>query len=153
MTHDRTAPLWLAIALLTLALIGGCKEKSTAGSTTTSGAARSTTDQFTDNLADADFVNYMIPIGGSGTLTYRQMKFRADGTWRGNAELDLADEPFECTETGTWQFESGGAIDANTARLLMVMDDTDCPGREAPSKWKVEIRLKGKGGRHEIVDL
>ncbi|MDP7113155.1 MAG: hypothetical protein QGH45_14375, partial [Myxococcota bacterium] len=107
-----------------------------------------------DDLAAAEFVRYSVDIGDSGSLTYETLRYSANKTWTGSAVLRLAKEPYSCTESGTWQLEDGSPLNPTTGRVMMVMDSTDCPGRDAPHKWKVEIRLEGgKGGRPEIVEL
>jgi hypothetical protein len=109
---------------------------------------------FADDLAAAEFVRYSVDIGDGGSLTYETLRYSANKTWTGSAVLRLAKEPYSCTESGTWQLEEGSPLNPTTGRLMMVMDSTDCPGRDAPRKWKVEIRLEGgKGGRPEIVEL
>jgi hypothetical protein len=144
------------VALLTAALLlpvaTGCKKKAVEPET--SGVQRTPRDVFADDLAAAEFVRYSVDIGDGGSLTYETLRFVADNTWTGSAVLRLAKEPYSCTESGSWQLEEGSPLNPTTGRLMMVMDSTDCPGRDAQKKWKVEIRLEGgKGGRPEIVDL
>jgi len=139
----------LTIAALMLPTTG-CKKEA---EPVTSGAQRTPRDVFADDLAAAEFVRYSLDIG-DGSLTYETMRFSANNTWTGSAVLRLAKEPYSCTESGTWQLEDGSPMNPTTGRLMLVMDSTDCPGREASKKWKVEIRLEGgKGGRPAIVDL
>lgn len=143
--------LLIISALLGLANAGCKEEKQT--EPTTSGAQKSVADHFIDNLVAAEFINYDIPIGGSGRLTYRTLTFKADKTWSGDAMLRLAEDPFDCVESGTWQLEPEGTYKEQNGNVLILLNATDCPGRSEPGKWKVEIRLQGKGGRPEIVEL
>jgi hypothetical protein len=143
----------LMIAVLSLFAAGtlACDEKKKEPETSVQ--QKSTADKFADNLVSTEFVMYAVGIGGGGRLVYQTLDFDANGTWTGDAELLLAEDPFDCTESGTWQLENEGPSDPNLGRVNMVMDSTDCPGREAPGKWKIEVRLQGKGGRPEIIDL
>jgi hypothetical protein len=138
---------FLAAATL---LSAGCKEQS---EPQTSGGQKSPADKFAANLADAEFVNYDVAIGGGGSLTYQTLDFEADGTWSADAELKLAKEPFDCVESGTWEITDGGPIDTFSSRVDFRMNDTDCPGRDTQKKQKLEIRIQGKGNRPQIIDL
>lgn len=150
MTNLRTFAALLAAAALALPLTG-CKKEA---EPETSGAQRTPRDVFADDLAATDFVRYSVDIGDDGSLIYETLRYHADRTWTASAVLSLAKEPYSCTESGTWQFEEGSPLGPKTGRLMMVMTGTDCPGRSAQKKWKVEIRLEGgKGGRPEIVEL
>ncbi len=151
MTYLRTIAALLAAAALMLPLTIGCKKEV---EPETSGAQRTPRDVFADDMAATEFVRYSVDIGDGGTLTYETLRFSANKTWTGSAVLRLAKEPYSCTESGTCQLEEGSPINPTTGRLMLVMTDTDCPGRDAQKKWKVEIRLEGgKGGRPEIVEL
>ncbi len=149
-TIPRLAP---AIAMVGLFLAGltACDEKKKEPETSVE--QRSTSDEFADKLVETEFVKYALGIGGGGRLVYETLEFKPNGTWVGDAELLLAEDPFKCTESGTWQLEEDGSGDGNVGRVYLVMNQTDCPGREADDKWKIEIRLEGKGGRPEIIDL
>ncbi len=138
-------------ALFTLAY-SGCKEEKK-DEPQTSGAQKSVSDTFIDNLVATEFINYDIAIGGGGRLTYRTLTFKSDKTWTSDAMLRLAEDPFDCVESGTWQLEPQGNYEAQRGNVLIMMNATDCPGRTEPSKWKVDIRLQGKAGRPEIVEL
>ncbi len=141
--------LLVAVTAATL-LFAACKEQS---EPTTSGGQKSPAEKFAANLAAAEFVNYAVAISGGGSLTYQTLDFEADGTWSADAELKLAKEPFDCVEGGTWEITDGGPIDEWTSRVDFRMNDTDCPGRDSQKKQKLEIRIKGKGNRPQVIDL
>lgn len=143
----------LLIAVLALFAAGtmACDEKKKEPETSVQ--QKSAADKFAGNLVSTEFVKYALGIGGGGRLVYQTLDFEANGTWTGDAELLLAEDPFDCTESGTWQQVVEDTSDPNTGRIMLFMDSTDCPGRDTPKKWKVEVRLQGKGGRPEIIDL
>ena len=105
---SRTTKLTSLIALFALALLGvsACDEKKKEPETSV--GQKSVADKFTHNLTSTEFVKYAIAIGGGGRLVYQTIDFQANGKWTGDAELLLADDPFECTESGTWQMENAG---------------------------------------------
>ncbi len=146
---NRGVSLIALLAAATLLFVA-CKEQS---EPQTSGGQKSPAEKFAANLADAEFLNYAVAIGGGGSLTYQTLDFEADGTWSADAELKLAKEPYDCEESGTWEITDGGPMDEFSSRVDFRMSDTDCPGRDAQKKQKLEIRIHGKGNRPQIIDL
>jgi len=142
----------LAASMGMLLLAVGCK-KEVEPETSGAPAPKSVKDKFIGTLAQTEFINYDVPIGGGGSLAYPTLKFAEDGTWAAPAVLKLADEPFDCEESGTWEIVDNGPIDLLTSRMMMTMDSTDCPGRTAPQEKKIEIRIQGPNNRPQIVDL
>ena len=145
---------WFAVVLSMGMLLAatGCK-KEVQPETSGAPAPKSVKDKFVGSLAQTDFINYDVAIGGGGSLSYSTLKFSEDGGWIGTAQLKLADDPFDCEESGSWEIVDNGPIDPFTSRVLMSMEETDCPGREAPREQKVEIRINGQNNRPQIVDL
>jgi len=150
-TITRLLALPIALVFVTVGATG-CK-KEAEPETSGTAAPKTLTDRFTDNLADTEFINYAIAIGGGGSLTYSTLAFAVDGTWSADAVLKLAEDPFDCVESGTWSIADDGPMDEHTSRLNISVTATDCPGREPSKKRKVEIRIHGKGNRPAIVDL
>jgi len=145
-------PFTLALSVGLLLAVSSCK-KEVEPETSGAPAPKSVKDKFVGALAQIEFINYDVPIGGGGSLTYTTLHFAEDGTWIGDASLELADEPFDCEESGVWEIVDNGPIDAVTARMMMKMEETDCPGRSSPQQKKIEIRLHGQHDRPQIVDL
>lgn len=150
---SRSVMLLVLALSMGLSLVAtGCK-KDVEPETSGAPAPKSVKDKFTSTLAETEFINYDVAIGGGGSLSYSTLTFSEDGEWSGIAVLKLADDPFDCEESGAWEIVDNGPIDPLTSRLMMQMTETDCPGREAPREKKIEIRINGQNNRPQIVDL
>lgn len=99
--------------------------------------------QFAEHLQAAPIRDYFLDVAGDARLTYEEMVFSADDRWAASASMHLGDEPYSCTESGTWALDADAAEGRDMGRVDLVMEETDCPGRKAPESWRIEVRYSG----------
>jgi len=95
---------------------------------------------FAEKLVMAEIKNLRVTDDGA-VLTYRNMKFDANGSWLANGDVKIDDEKMECTESGTWTMEE--AESPTTSRLDYTIDKTNCAGRTAGDTQRASMDLGG----------
>ena len=141
--------LFVLLALLGVTVLcSGCPKNS--ASTESSGEAEvvpksrfsGTTKTFVDTLVTSSVIGYAADDTGAAVI-YEELKFSEDGSFSARTTIRLGDEPYECTETGTWTLDGGKADSATSGAVTFELKKTDCAGREAPKTWRGRINIRG----------
>jgi len=96
-----------------------------------SGAAKA----FVDGLLTLGVQGFEAASDGA-SVVWDELTFAEDGGFVANASVRLGDEPFTCTETGTWSLDADHS-DPTAGAINFDMNETDCAGREAPQSFRV----------------
>lgn len=139
----------LLIVLALFSVLVGCPKTS---STETSGDQAieeapkkrfsGATGRFVDGLLASPIIGWAVNDGGA-EVVYEELVLSEDGAFRAKTTVRLGDEPFECTESGTWTLDDNRAESATVGNLNFEVESTDCAGREAPKTFRAEATLSG----------
>lgn len=142
-------PLLLGLVLLAVGF-AGCEKSA---SSKTSGDAEpveeapksrfsGATKTFVDALTANGVGDWAVADDGA-TVLWETSRFDESGTFEATVSVLLGEEPFACTEAGTWSLDGGKSTSASVANVNFEMSSTDCAGREAPMSWRAELTVDG----------
>jgi len=94
--------------------------------------------KFAKALLTNAFSNFSPDIEG---LVYKSIQFKSDNSWTTDAAIITPDAEMECIEAGTWTLDP--AESATTGTLLLKLETTDCPSREAGESIRFRATLRG----------
>jgi hypothetical protein len=139
----------IALSSLTLATAGCPKQSSSTASAVAETAPveksrfSGVTKTFIDTLMANGIVGYDVAADGA-SVVYETVDLSTDGPYTAASTLRLGDEdPFSCTESGTWSLDNDEAVSATEAMATFNMESTDCPGRTAPKSWRAKLEISG----------
>jgi len=104
--------------------------------------ATGTTPSFIKALCAATASQFTVTDEGAAVV-YEKLRFFDDGNFEAATTIRLGDEPFECTERGTWSLEGNAAESKSSAAIVFEMTETNCAGREAPFSFRTRAILTG----------
>lgn len=140
-----------ALMTIALAALAGCKksDSSTAAPEQAAEDKAQWGDQVPDDATSRAFAAELVRqtvedfrvTDDGAVLTYRSLRFKADGSWSASGEVAIADEEMECAESGEWTMDA--AETETKAMVNYTIDRTDCAGREAGSDQRVMIDING----------
>ena len=140
----------LPFLLAAVTLAAGCPKQSTSTAAAESEPAPTQksrfsgdTGAFVDALLSNGIVGYDVAADGA-SVVYDSMKLTEDGSFEAATSLRLGEDPFSCTETGTWALDDDTAVSVTEAMVTFDMTSSDCPGREAPKTWRAKLEISGK---------
>lgn len=99
--------------------------------------------QFIKSLCSATAVKFTVTDEGAAVV-YEELKFEEGGTFEAATTIRLGDDPFECTESGTWSLDGGKPESRTSGAVSFEMTETDCAGREAPETFRARILVDGR---------
>ena len=146
--RTRISPPLLFLLLLTSALtLGGCpKEQSASASAEQEPVVHPSrfhgvTDKFVDGLCNLKAYAHTVDDSGAAVV-YDELSFNEDGSFSASTSIRLGEEPFTCTESGTWAIDDDRADGSKSAALTLEMTTTNCAGRSAPSSFRIRAQLQ-----------
>lgn len=133
-----------------LAFAAGCPKQSTSTASAEAEPApvkksrfSGATGSFVEALLANGIVGYDVAADGA-SVVYDTMKLTEDGGFEAATSLRLGEEPFSCTEKGSWALDDDRAVSATEAMVTFDMTESDCPGRETPKSWRAKLEISGK---------
>ncbi len=139
----------LVIVISALFLLVGCPKSSStqnSGDQVVEEAPKKrfsgTTGTFVDGLLASPIIGWAVNDGGA-PVVYEELVMAEDGGFTAKTTIRLGDEPFECTESGTWTLDDNRSESATVGNLNFKVEQTDCAGREAPKNFRAEATLSG----------
>ncbi len=147
--RTRINPSLLSLFLLTSTLmLGGCpKEQSTSASAEQEPVVKPSrfhgaTAKFVDELCSLKAYTHTVDDSGAAVV-YEELSFAEDGSFSASTSIRLGEEPFTCTESGTWAIDDDRADSNKSAAITLEMTTTNCAGRSAPSSFRIRAQLQG----------
>ncbi len=146
----RTSFLWLVLIGACAVGVQGCEKASSAKTSGDTEPVEEAPESRFSGDARA-FVDSLVALGVSGwavaddgaAVMYSPVTCAEDGTFRATVSVLIGDEPFACTETGTWSLDGDKANSKTVANVNFEMSSTDCAGRTAPESWRAELTVNG----------
>jgi hypothetical protein len=139
----------LSLLLLTTALIlAGCpKEQSPSTSAQQEPVVEPSrfhgvTGKFVDGLCSLKAYAYTVDDSGAAVV-YEELSFAENGRFSASTSIRLGEEPFICTESGTWTIDDDRADSNESAAITLEMTATNCAGRSAPASFRIRAQLQG----------
>jgi len=98
------------------------------------------TEAFIKGLCTGMASKFTVTDEGAAVV-YEELRFTKDGSFEAATTIRLGDDPFECTERGSWSLDGDAAESKSSAAILFQMTETNCAGREAPFTFRTRATL------------
>lgn len=101
----------------------------------------SNSKRFAEALIGIEIKNFAAVDGVGAQVMLTSLRFAGDNTWAASGWVDAGEERMECNEQGSWTMEP--ADSPTNATLTWIIQKTDCVGREAGTKVRAQVLIKG----------
>ncbi len=147
-----------ALLLAAIVVLAGCPK---GGDTATTSAEQEPVEEapksrfsgqtkaFVDGLTGQPIIGWMVADDGA-PIVYDELSMAEDGTFSAKTTVRIGDEPFECTERGTWTLDDDKADSKTVGNLNFELAETDCAGRTAPKSWRAQATVSGDDVNFEL---
>lgn len=107
------------------------------------------TKAYVDSLVAQAIVGWQVADDGAAVV-YDELTLTEDGSFTAKTTVRIGDEPFECTESGTWSLDGDQAESKTVGNLNFSLAQTDCAGRSAPQTWRAQATVAGDDVNFEL---
>jgi hypothetical protein len=107
------------------------------------------TKAYVDALMSTAIVGWMVADDGAPVI-YETLTLTEGGGFTAKTTVKIGDEPFECTESGTWSLDGDQAESKTIGNLNFELTQTDCAGRTAPMSWRAQTTVADNDVNFEL---
>ena len=107
------------------------------------------TKTYIDGLTRSAIIGWQVADDGA-PIVYNELTMLEDGSFSARTTVHIGDEPFECTERGTWTLDNEEADSATVGNLNFELAQTDCAGRSTPMAWRAQATVSSDDVTFEL---